>query len=70
MSALFEFHKHNGMIVQVNPAYLYALTFFRAKGTPKEFDEVVREGRLIPVTDDIPNWSYNLLGTTSEVLQV
>ena len=58
------------MIVQVNPAYLYALTFFRAKGTPKEFDEVVREGRLIPDTDDIPNWSYNLLGTTSEVLQV
>ena len=31
LSAVFGFFKHEGMIVQVNPAYLYALSFFRAK---------------------------------------
>lgn len=60
LSGVFGFHKHNGMIIQVNPAYLYALSFFRAKGTPKEFNEVVREARLIPVSDDSKNWSYNM----------
>ena len=60
LSAVFGFFKHEGMIVQVNPAYLYALSFFRAKGIPKEFNEVVREARLIPVNDTSKNWVYNM----------
>ena len=65
LSAVFGFFKHEGMIIQVNPAYLYALTFFRVMGMTKQFNEVVREARLIPVTD-AKNWVYNQVSYMSQ----
>jgi hypothetical protein len=61
LSAVFGFFRHGDMIVQVNPAYLYALTFYDLKKEGQvQWDEVVREARIIPVTDETDIWAYNM----------
>ena len=56
LSEVFGFFKHGSMIIQVNPAYRYTRPFLRSKGMQKEFNEVFREARLIPLSDDSKNW--------------